>query len=125
MGKIDSGIERRTLRRADRGDVVVHQRIAVERQPSAQMGQPVGEIEAGVARAGVLARELVYREDVVDAGEAIPKRTESDRYVSLAAKYVVASKSDLEVFGRLKAGLLCEHVRPHGKLMARQRSEVV
>ena len=73
----------------------------------------------------ILARELVHREDVVDAGEAIPKRTEGDRYVSLAAEHVVASKSELKVFGWLKADLLSEEVRPHGKLMARERSEVV
>ena len=50
--------------------------------------------------------------------KAVPERTEGERHVSLTAKYVVASKSNLQVFGRLEADLLPEHVRPGGKLMA-------
>ncbi len=69
--------------------------------------------------ARIIARKLHAGRDVVEAGKAIPKRTEGDRYVSLAAEYVVASKSELEIFGWLEAGLLSEHIRPHGKLMPR------
>src|ERR1035437_7250638 len=109
MGKIDSGIERSTLGRADRRDVMVHQRIAVDGQPTAQTGQPVREIEAGMTCAWVFARELVDWEDVVDAGEAVPKRAEGKRNVSLTGKYCVASESNLQVFSRHETGLLSEH----------------
>ena len=47
-----------------------------------------------MACSGVFARELDLSGDVVEAGEAIPKRPEGDRHVSLTAEHVVASESE-------------------------------
>ena len=125
MSEINSGIHRRTPRGADGRDVIMHQRVAVERQPAAHEGQPPGEVEAGMAGARILAGKLDRRRNVIEAGEGIPERSEGNGNVALAAKNIVASKSEFHILCWLKAHLLPKHVRPYRKLMPRECSEKV
>ncbi len=93
----------------------MHERVAVEREPAAQARQSIGKVEAGVACARIVARELHRRRHVIEAGKGIPERPERQRHMPLPAEDVITSETELQIFRRLKADLLPEHVWPGRK----------
>ena len=125
MGEVNSWIDGGAPGSADRRDIVMYQRIGVQRQPAAHKRQPVSEIETGVAGAGIVARKLDGGRYVVEAGERIPEGAEGNGYMPFAAENIIAGESKLQILGGLEADLLSEHIGANGKLVAVERSKVI
>ena len=54
MGEIQAGPPGGTTRSVDGRDIVMHLGVRIEREPVADEGKPVGEVESAKAGAGVL-----------------------------------------------------------------------
>src|ERR1700733_11271020 len=119
MSQINSGVHRGTPWSTDGRDVIMHERVAVERQPAPQIGQPPGKVETGVASARILPGKFDRRRNVIETREGIPERPECKWNVTLAAKNIVTGEAEFHIFRRLKAHLLPKNVRPHRILMPR------
>ncbi len=118
--QVDARIHRRASRSADWRHVVMYQRIAVQGEPAPQEWQTVGEVEAGMARAGIFAGKLYRRSHVVEAGKRVPEAPEGDGDVAFTAEDVIAREPELQILCRLKADLLPEDVRTDRELVSRE-----
>ena len=113
MGEIEAGPEGGAPRSVDGGDVVVHLRVGVEREPIADKGQPVGEVEGAKARAGIVAAFLDLGGRRGGAEETLQEGVEGDRRVALAAQITVRSKPNSRFsVGRKLIFSTCTHGSP-------------
>ena len=61
MGEIEAGPVGGAPGSVGGGDIVMHLRVRIEREPIADKGQPVGEVEGAKARAGIVGADSCCR----------------------------------------------------------------
>src|ERR1035441_3643001 len=106
MGEIEAGTVGGAPGSVDGRNIVMHFRVRVEREPFADEGQPVGEVEGAKARAGVVGAVLDSRAWGGKAKERLQEGVEGDGLVPLATPDHGALEAEFEVFRGPEADLL-------------------
>ncbi len=110
MGEIKTGPPRGAVGIVDGRKIVVHQRVKIEREPVAEAGKAVVEVECAKARAGIIGAELYRCSRRSQAEEPLQKRMEVDRLVIFAAPDDGALEAEFQVLCGAEADLL--HMDP-------------
>ena len=84
----------------------MHQRVGIQRQPLAHVGQPIGKVKSAKARPGITSRELLCCRHILEAEKAIQKTTDGDWDMTLSAPDNGALETKFEVAGRLETDFL-------------------
>ena len=104
--QVYAGMHASARRVGDRRDAIVHQRVAIECYPMAQMGQSVAEIKGAETRSGIFRRVFYGKRHIIKAEKALQKCVQRDRFVSLSAPDNHAGKAKLNIRSRLEVDLL-------------------